>query len=90
MNLLVILPHYIVWHYGRALADMVIIWKNFLYFVYNFFSIKTLIMTMFSPWRRMGDEYREHGSLEDVMGTFVVNVVMRCLGAVIRLIYVIV
>lgn len=81
-------PYYIVWHYSRAFSDSVRIWKNFLLFIYNFFSIKTLFLTLFSSWRRMGDTYSKGMGMSEVLSTFVLNTIMRCVGAVVRLIFI--
>jgi hypothetical protein len=80
-----LIPHYIVWHFTKAFADAFGVWKNFLWFVWRFFSISKLSKTLFSPWERMNEEYGKDFSLENTLGVFVVNTVMRLFGAVLRI-----
>lgn len=86
MHIFLALPYYLSWHYTDALTDMRRIWKNFFIFIWNFFSISLLVSTLFSPWHRMQESY---GRIEDVFGNFVVNTMMRLVGAVVRLIFII-
>lgn len=82
----ILLESYFAWHYGRAFVDMFHIWMNFLWFVYNFFSISALIDTFFDPWKRMGESYPKGLDIAGVISTFVVNVLMRMVGIMVRLI----
>ncbi len=86
MHVFLALPYYLAWHYSEALNDMRKIWKNFFVFLFNFFSIFLLIRTLFSPWHRMQENY---GRIEDFFGNLIVNTLMRLVGAVIRLIFII-
>lgn len=86
MHVFLALPYYLAWHYSEALNDMRKIWKNFFVFLFNFFSIFLLIRTLFSPWHRMQESY---GRIEDFFGNLIVNTLMRLVGAVIRLIFII-
>ena len=90
MNLILVLPNYLLWHYGRAFFDIKNIWKNFIVFLYNFFSIPTLILTLFSPWQRIQEGYSRSFSLEGTIGTMLVNIIMRLVGAFVRLLFIII
>lgn len=83
---LILIESYFAWHYGRAFADIFHIWVNFLWFVFNFFSISALIETFFDPWKRMGESYPRGFDIAGVISTFVVNALMRAVGIMVRLI----
>ena len=91
MNFVLVLPYYLAWHYGRAFFDIKDIFKNFLVFLYNFFSIPTLIFSLFSPWQRMQESYSKNDlSFEGTIGNLIVNIIMRLVGAVVRLLFIVV
>lgn len=76
-----------MWHYGEALSDIVRVWTNFLWFLYNYFSLPLLLRTFFAPWRRIREERSKKGfSPEDIAETVVTNTVMRLVGALMRLV----
>ena len=77
---------YIRWHYSRALLDLLGNIKNFLLFIYNFFSVGTLMSTFFSPWLGLGEKYKEGAVLDfaDHLSSFFVNTMMRFVGVIIR------
>lgn len=86
MDLILLIPNYFKWHYGRALKDMLGISKNFIWFFYNYFSIDILSETLFLQWRRIIDnEYRGSLDIEGFFGALVVNVLMRLVGFFIRI-----
>lgn len=87
MDFLLVLPYYLVWHYGRAYFDIKSLWKNFLIFVFHFFSIPVLLRTLFSPWQRMHDGY---GPQNPIFETLIFNTIMRVVGAVIRLVFILI
>lgn len=86
MHIFLALPYYLSWHYTTALYDMIGIWRNFFYFIYNFFSISLLLRTLFSPWHRIKESYAK---IEDFFGNLVVNTLMRLVGAVIRMVFIV-
>lgn len=86
MHVFLALPYYLAWHYTTALSDMKNIWKNFFSFIWNFFSIGLLVRTLFSPWHKMAENY---GKIEDLFGNLIVNTMMRLVGAVVRLLFII-
>lgn len=88
MSFFLILPYYLRWHYSQALIDLKNLWKNFVVFFYEFFSIPTLLLTLFSPWHRMQDSYSKQITFEGTVGTLIVNTLMRFVGAFVRFIFI--
>lgn len=85
MSPFVIFPYYLAWHYTRALRDFFTIWGNLLWFVYQFFSIKLLLKTLFSPFKRLKEQ--NTGGILDFEGLFeslVINTIMRVVGFLFR------
>ncbi len=50
MQILFLLPEYLVWHYSKALRLHVNIVTNFMWFTYHFFSIPVLLRTFTKSW----------------------------------------
>jgi len=72
-----------LWYYTRGFLDVLAVWFNFMWFITHFFSIPLLLRTLFSPWKRMTDDEKPH-SIEAYMEAFVMNVMSRIFGAIIR------
>lgn len=84
MGVLFFIKNYFIWHYSTALKEGLIIWKNFIWFLSHFFSLKPLLRTLISPWRRI-KEYRSRGfDPKQYFEIFVVNSIMRLVGFVMR------
>ncbi len=82
--------YYIKWHYTDAFIDLIGIIRNFLFFFYNLFSIKILFKTLFSPFHRMTEVYDKRGfNLEKLAEAFIVNSLMRAVGALLRIMLII-
>lgn len=77
---------YTLWHYGRGIADLVRVWKDFLVFVVNFFSLPQLAVTLFAPYRRLGEKSGSGFDPAELLSRLFVNTVMRLLGLVIRVV----
>ncbi len=80
---------YVLWHYGRAYINGATVWANLMWFVMHFFSVPLILRTLFSPWKRMREEYT-HGGFEDFMGMIVVNIMTRIIGFFVRIVILIV
>ena len=77
--------HYFAWHYTQAVRDIVNIIGNFLWFFYEFFSIKLLLRTLFVPFHRLEERARSRLDVSAVAQTFLINTLMRLVGALMRL-----
>lgn len=83
MSFFSIIPQYISWHYTVAFFELFLLWKNFSWFLWNFFSIKILFKTLLAPFRRL-DVGRKKFDVESFFESLVVNTLMRLLGLILR------
>jgi hypothetical protein len=82
---IIVLQNYLVWHYTRAYGDILHIWRNLVYFLFNFFSTPMMFRTLFAPWKRIQAEREKQGfDLADYLSTKIVNVLMRLVGFFMR------
>jgi hypothetical protein len=84
MLFLSIVHHYFFWHYSRAFIELFTTWKNFVWFIGHYFSLKQLLFSWFSPWKRTIEGRGEKWNFEDLAGYIIINLVSRIVGAVIR------
>lgn len=84
MKFLSVLFGYLKWHYGKALITTFTFWKNILAFLFNYFSIKSLVSNFFSPWKRLADSYPKRFDLKIYFFTFLLNIIMRIVGILLR------
>ncbi len=84
MLFLSIMHHYILWHYTTAFGEILHVWKNLLWFTYNFFSIPQMLRSFFSPWKRMTEERGNTFNFEDLAGFIIINIISRIVGMILR------
>ena len=75
---------YFKWHYTQAIVDYYRIVLNFVWFFYNFFSINLSIKTLFSPFHRLGQEYKGGLQIGNFIEAVIVNSIMRLIGFLMR------
>ena len=81
---------YFKWHYGKALITTFTFWKNILIFLFDFFSIKSLLGNFFTPWKRLADNYPKNFSFKAYFSIFIINTLMRLVGIFLRSIVIII
>ncbi len=86
MRYAILLWNYLRWHYGAALGDLFVNYRNIAVFLVNFFSLTFLLRTLFSPWKRLGEGYPSIFKFGEFLTVATVNGVMRILGFFLRLI----
>ena len=72
------------WYYSGAIKSLLNIWRNFIIFVREYYSIPLLFRTLFSPWRRDITRYKKGFSLKNFFETLSFNLISRGLGFLIR------
>ena len=83
MNTLI--SSYTYWHYSKGLSGVLELWTEALWFVNHFFSITLLLSTLFTPWHRLNESSGGGFDLEKIATALLVNILMRLVGAFIRL-----
>jgi len=84
MKIILIILGYLKWHYSQAILALWNIWGNFLFFIFEFFSIKLLFQNFFNPWKRMTDYYPKSFDLKKYFTIFIVNTITRIVGIIMR------
>jgi hypothetical protein len=84
MFFLTLVRDYTIWHYSTALVAFVRLYKNFWWFLVQFFSIPQLTSSLFAPYKRITER---RGSLLDIEAWFsfiIINTISRLIGFCIR------
>jgi len=77
---------YIAWHYSQGVKKLLEIWKNFLAFFWQFFSVGILFRTLFFPWKRDINFAAERGLHPFLFfQRHLNNVFSRLMGGIVRL-----
>lgn len=85
MKELTILPTYILWHYTKAPICILSLIIRLSRSIIHFFSIPTLLKTLFSPWRKLSEDYTGRFDIVEILTSFTVNITMRIFGAFFRI-----
>lgn len=80
-----LIADYFVWHYTRAWFDIWGVWRNFLWFVGHFFSIKELMLSLFAPFKRITEGRGDKFSFEDLAAYVIIGILSRVVGAFARI-----
>ncbi len=74
------------WYYEKGLHEFLEIWKNFLKFVIQHFSIVELLLTLFSPWKKdvVVKNWRGWNPKKSLKVLFE-NIISRLIGSVVRI-----
>lgn len=84
MKLLRVFLNYLKWHYGKGILTAFSLWKNLTIFLFDYFSIRSLLGNFFTPWRRLTESYPRWYEFKDFFSSFVINTLMRIVGIIIR------
>jgi len=75
---------WVSWFYIKMPKKIIEGWRNFLLFVLYYFSIKLLLKTLFSPWRKYAESYPRGIDIKKYLETFIFNTTSRVIGAIMR------
>ncbi len=82
--MILVILGYLKWQYGKAVRSLTGVWKNFLYFVAEYFSLRLLFRNFFDPWKRMTDAYPNSFDLKKYFYAAVTNIIVRVFGMIMR------
>lgn len=75
---------YIIWHYSEAPYYFFGVFSNIIWFLWNYFSIKILLQTLFSPWRRMINDEEGGNKIWKIFANLILNSLSRFIGFFMR------
>lgn len=76
---------YLVWHFFDVTRGILKGWKNYLRFIFNFFSLGALLKTLFAPWHQQQWSYGKGFSFARYAEVAISNAFSRIIGAIIRI-----
>jgi len=87
MNLLLIIPYYLSWHYTNGILGLFSIFKNLIWFLWNFYSIEIFFKTLFSPFKRLDVKTKNTKAfdIESFFSALVTSFIMRLVGFFFRI-----
>ncbi len=72
------------WHFKEVPLKILKVSKGFLVFNFNYFSVFSLLKTLFAPWRKYKESYGRGFDLKRFLETFIGNMISRTLGLIVR------
>ncbi|PIQ92040.1 MAG: hypothetical protein COV69_03985 [Parcubacteria group bacterium CG11_big_fil_rev_8_21_14_0_20_39_14] len=75
---------FISWYFKDATLSILGIWRNFILFVANYFSIVLLFKTLFNPWKRISESYGRGFDIGKFFSALTLNVLSRSIGFIMR------
>ncbi|MDD5433337.1 MAG: hypothetical protein PHE77_01615 [Candidatus Pacebacteria bacterium] len=84
-----IIFQWLFWHFVESVKNIFLGWKNFLRFNFNYFSVGQLLKSLFSPWKGDISSYGRGFDAARYFNTFLGNMISRVLGALIRLVLIV-
>jgi hypothetical protein len=79
-----------LWHFKIAPVKIIKIIGDYLRFSLDFFSIKLLLKTLFSPWKRVSQNYIPGlANLDQNIPIFILNTFSRSIAFIIRVVIII-
>jgi hypothetical protein len=73
------------WWYTEAISGVFAYLKRLFVYVFDLFSIKICLTTLFSPWRRDNISYRNL-SIPEIFQAWTLNLASRFVGLIVKLI----
>lgn len=79
---------WIQWHFFEVVNNILDLWRNYLKFNLEYFSIPVLIKTFFYPWHRYRMFYSKRFEPWQYFEAFTFNLMSRIIGVVLRLFFI--
>jgi hypothetical protein len=79
-----ILIQYLSWHFISCFKGLLNVWRSFLLFNLNYWSLPLLLRTLFSPWRRYQYSYGKGFDIKRFFEVLTFNSISRTMGFIMR------
>lgn len=84
-----IVSSWFFWHFYEMPKFLLGVWKNYILFALNYFSLPILLKSLFAPWRRYRWNYPKGFDIGGFFSTLISNAFSRFLGALMRIVLII-
>lgn len=84
-----IFTEWLLWHFYQVPRFLLQVWENYILFALNYFSLPTLLKSLFAPWRRYKWNYPKAFDVGEFFSTLISNIFSRFLGALMRVVLII-
>jgi hypothetical protein len=81
-----ILVEWFLWHFYEMPKFLILVWKNYILFASNYFSLPILLKSLFSPWRKYRWIYPKGFNVVEFFNTLISNIFSRILGFLMRVV----
>lgn len=81
---------WIVWQFVETPKFLFGVWNNYMSFAASYFSFTQLIKSFFSPWHKYKWAYPKAFDIGGFFNTFISNTVSRFLGALMRVVLIVI
>lgn len=85
-----IILQWIYWQFYEMPKFLLQVWGNYIVFSANFFSVPLLLKTFLAPWHRYKWQYPRGLDVFEFFNTLISNIVSRFLGALMRIVLIVV
>jgi len=81
---------WLAWQFKEMPMFLLLVWKNYILFALNYFSLPILLRSFFSPWRKYKWRYPRGFDVGQILTTSISNIFSRIMGALVRIVLIIV
>jgi len=81
---------WLFWHFYEMPEFLLNVWKNYILFALNYFSLPLLLKSLFSPWRKYNWRYPKGFDIGEFFSTLISNIFSRIIGFVMRIVLIII
>jgi len=85
-----ILTDWFFWHFYEMPKFFVEVWKNYISFASNFFSLEILLKSLFSPWHKYKWNYPKGFDIGEFFSTLISNTFSRIIGFFMRIVLILI
>ena len=78
------------WHFYEMPKFLLSVWKGYILFALNYFSLFLLLKSLFSPWRKYRWNYPKGFDVGEFFSTLISNSFSRVIGAIMRIVLIVV
>jgi len=85
-----IITLWLFWHFYEMPKFLLEVWKNYILFALNYFSLPLLLKSLFAPWRKYRWNYPQGFNIAEFFNTLISNSFSRLLGALMRIVLIVI